>query len=126
MIFVDTNYFLRFLLKDNDAEHRTAKQLFRDGAEGKTKLFTSVIVFFELYWVLKSFYEKEKPDIISILDGVLQMEFIELTERPQLKNALALFTDNAVELQDAFNIVFARFRQADDFKTFDKKLQKIF
>ena len=76
--------------------------------------------------MLKSFYEKEKTDIISILDGVLQMEFIELAERPQLKHALALFSDNAIELQDAFNIVFACSRPATDFKTFDKKLNKVF
>lgn len=125
MIFVDTNYFLRFLLKDNDAEHQTAKQLFRNGAEGKTKLFTSIIVFFEIYWVLASFYKKEKSEIIPILDNILRMEFVALDERPLLKNALAIFTEKSVEFEDAFNLSYARSRRADDFKTFDKKLQRI-
>ena len=43
MIFVDTNYFLRFLLKDNKLQHRKAKQLMLDSAQGKLKLFTSII-----------------------------------------------------------------------------------
>jgi predicted nucleic-acid-binding protein len=126
MTFVDTNYFLRFLLKDNDVEHQAAKQLLRAGAEGKIKLFTSIIVFFEIYWVLASFYEKEKSEIIPILNNILRMEFVALDERPLLKNALAIFADESVEFEDAFNLAYARARRADDFKTFDKKLNKVF
>lgn len=35
MIFVDTNYFLRFLLKDNQAQYLQAKELFLSAAQGK-------------------------------------------------------------------------------------------
>jgi len=38
MTFVDTNYFLRFLLADVESQHQTAKELFRNAALGKVKL----------------------------------------------------------------------------------------
>ena len=33
MIFVDTNYFLRFLLADQEVQHHTAKMLFKKADE---------------------------------------------------------------------------------------------
>jgi len=60
MIFVDTNYFLRFLLKDIGKQHQKAKKLFEKAASGEIKLFTSMIVFFEIYWVLFSFYKRRR------------------------------------------------------------------
>ena len=126
MIFIDTNYFLRFLLNDIETEYKTAKQVFREAAERNIKLCTSVLVFFELYWVLKSFYKKEKNEIIAILNSVLQMKFIEFDKGPQLEKAIKLFKNQPIELQDAFNIIFAREHSAEDFKTFDKKLHKFF
>ena len=35
MIFVDTNYFLAWLLEERDQQHRQAKELFQEAAAGK-------------------------------------------------------------------------------------------
>lgn len=56
MMFVDTNYFLRFLLEDNKAQAQKVKQLFETASRGEgEELTTSLVVFFEIYWVLTSF-----------------------------------------------------------------------
>ena len=60
MVFVDTNYFLRFLLKDIDNQFKEAKQLFLKSAQGDISLTTSVIVFFEVVWVLRKSFSKDK------------------------------------------------------------------
>ena len=52
MIFIDTNYFLRFLLADISSQHNQAKTIFKQAASGKISLFTSAVVIFEIYWVL--------------------------------------------------------------------------
>ena len=54
-MFIDTNYFLRFLLNDVEHQHTEVKNLFLDASEGKADLITSTIVFFEVYWVLFAF-----------------------------------------------------------------------
>ena len=61
MVFVDTNYFLRFLLNDVSDQHASARQLFEDGARGVRQLCTSLVVMFEVYWVLSSFSVKAVP-----------------------------------------------------------------
>ena len=69
MIFIDTNYLLRFLLKDIDSQYLEAKKLLLQAARGEKKVITSTIVFFELFWVLKSYYKKDKtekdPEVFS-------------------------------------------------------------
>ena len=125
MNFVDTNYFLRFLLSDVDKQHQEAKELFQKASSGKVKLFTSLIVFFELYWVLSSFYKKDKENIVNVLNRVMAMSFIEVQNRDLLEESLDIFSRENIELEDAFNIAFAEYTGAEEFKTFDRRLNKV-
>jgi len=126
MIFVDTNYFLRFLLKDIDKQHQEAKELFKDAALGEVKLFTSIIVFFEIYWVFSSFYKRNKTELTEILKNVLKMDFIKIKERKLLQKAVEIFEESTSDLEDSFNLAYARKKEALEFKTFDKKLVRKF
>lgn len=126
MIFIDTNYFLRFLVKDHAPHQQAATQLFKDGASGVVKLCTSTIVFFELYWVLSSFYERDKTEVVTILQHILEMRFIEIEERTLLEEAVRIFDQHNVSFEDAFNAVYAHQHGIVEFKTFDKKLNKLF
>lgn len=126
MIFVDTNYFLRFLLNDQGLQHETAKVLFSQGARDEADLFTSLIVFFEIYWVLSSFYKREKSELAEKLSGLLSMSFIQFPERDTLSGAVRVFAETSLDLEDAYNLVYASAHQATELRTFDRKLQKIF
>jgi predicted nucleic-acid-binding protein len=124
VIFVDTNYFLRFLLNDVSSQQETAKKLFKQGSEGKVKLFTSTIVFFELYWVFTSFYKKSKPQVVKILNDILSLSFIKIKERKILETALTEFGKTNLELEDCYNLVYAQSQGAKKIDTFDQKLAK--
>lgn len=126
MIFVDTNYFLRFLLKDNLKQHHQAKELFLEAARGKVKLTTSTIVFFEIYWVFKSYYEKSKDEISQIFQKVLKMDFIQITDKKILQDCLELFNKTNFSLEDCYNFTFAKANKVQEFKTFDEKLAREF
>ncbi|MFA5770598.1 MAG: PIN domain-containing protein, partial [Patescibacteria group bacterium] len=58
--FIDTNYFLRLLLRDDEKQFEEVYSVFQQAVNQKVKIYTSVIVFFEIYWVLSSFYKKNK------------------------------------------------------------------
>lgn len=128
MIFVDTNYFLRYLFHDVSDQQEVVKQLFLKGVEGKVSLVTSTIVFFEIYWVLFSVYKKDKSELVKILLTILQLSFIQLAEREILQNSVLLFSKESLDLEDCYNMYFAKSQKisAENFKTFDKKLQKVF
>lgn len=124
MIFIDTNYFLRLLLNDNPDQHLQVKQLFEKAALGKIKLFSNTLVFFEVYWVASSFYQKEKKAIVSLMATILSLDFIAFEEDVLLGDALRVFRASNLGLVDCYNLVYARKNNAKSFKTFDKKLEK--
>lgn len=125
-MFIDTNYFLRFLLKDIENQHAQVKNLFLDASEGKAKLISSTIVFFEIYWVLVSFYNKTKDELTEALQKILKLTFIELAEREILSESLILFQKTNFDLEDCYNVSYAKSHGIKSFKTFDKKLEKEF
>lgn len=124
MIFIDTNYFLRFLLKDNKNQFEEAKQLFEKGARGEVKLFTSVIVLFEICWVLFSFYGKKKKEVGKFLKDILSLAFIEFENFDVLEKGINYFQNTNLDLEDAYNIAYAGKMKATTFHTFDTKLKK--
>lgn len=125
MVFIDTNYFLRFLLTDDSSQHRVAKMIFKQAAEEKITVCTSVVVILELFLVLSSFYKKSKGEVINIMQAILDLQFIDLFERRYLQDALLIYKRSKIEFEDCYNLVYARARGATEFKTFDQKLLKI-
>ena len=121
MIFIDTNIFLRFLIKDIPSQFEESRELFLSAAREETILITSTIVIFELEWVLGDFYQLPKEEIIPVLEEVLQLKVI-LEEKQIVLKALDIFKDKKLDLEDCYNLVYARLKGVDAFKTFDKKL----
>lgn len=125
MIFVDTNIFLRFFLKDVKNQYQEAEDLFLKSADGKVELISSTIVLFELKWVLGSYYRLSKDQVISVLYKVLLLK-IEFDERDIIQRMLDLYSTSNLSLEDCYNLIFTQDRQVKEFKTFDKKLLKVF
>ena len=109
MIFVDTNYFLRFLLKDIDSQYSEAKKLFLLAAKDEQKLLSSTVVFFEVFWVLRSTYRKNKQTLVKKLDNLLKLN-IEFNEHQLLVESVNLFKNLNLSLEDCYNLVFSRAR----------------
>lgn len=126
MIFVDTNYFLRFIIADVSSQHQEAKKLFKEAAEEKIQLFTSTIVVFEICWVLLSNYGKDKTVISEILNNILDMAFVDFEHHQLLKQAVDIYENSPLGFIDAFNLLYAKSQSATSFKTFDVKLSKKF
>lgn len=125
MIFVDTNYFLRLLLKDIKDQYKQAKDLFLLAEKNNEKLISSQIVFFELFWVLGSSYKSDKQTLIDKLDKILKLN-VEFDGHQQLVESVNLFKKLNLSLEDCYNLVFAKGRNVNLFKTFDVRLSKAF
>ena len=123
--FIDTNYFLRFLLKDDEKQFNIVYSLFQKGINGEIQLFTSVVVFFEIYWVLSSFYKKKKNKIIEFLKNILKLTFIDFENKTILEEAIIFFQKFNLDLEDCYNLAYAKLKKANEFITFDKILNKI-
>lgn len=124
MIFIDTNYFLRFLLSDVDLQFKEVKEFFLKSADGKYEIFTSTIVIFEVYWVILGQFKKDKTKVITVLKKLLNFQFIEIENYDLISRALDIYKDSNLGLVDCYNLVYAKNKNASDFKTFDKDLIK--
>lgn len=126
MIFVDTNYFLRFLLKDSEKQFLKTKTLFEDAVSGKLSLFTSTIVIFEIYWVLTSFYKTKRKSIYQNLTNIIDLGIILISDKEILLKALEIFNSTTFDLEDSYNLIYAKQNKTSQLATFDKKLEKAF
>lgn len=125
-MFIDTNYFLRYLFQDIKEQNLLVEKIFSDAIEEKLKLITSTVVFFEVYWVLNKYYKKNKTEAVSLLRQLLKLSFIELKEQDILVSCLFLFEKSNLDLEDCYNLFYAKDAGVKEFKTFDKKLEKEF
>ena len=123
MIFIDTNFFLRFLLKNVEGQYKETRDFFVDASEGKHKLFTSLIVVFEVYWVISGQFKNEKRKICNVLSKLLDFKFVQFDDLELIKDAIKVYSKTNLDLEDSYNLVFAKRGGAKEFKTFDKKLQ---
>ena len=58
--FVDTNYILRLLLKDNLEQYNFVLKFFSDSVTSNAKLVSNIVVLFQVYWVLIKVIKLEK------------------------------------------------------------------
>ena len=124
--FVDSNYFVRLLQGDIPEQQAEAARFFHRAATGKLNAYTSALVFFEVYWVISRSYSVEKERCIVLLQGILDMSFLRIEERDLLEESLSLFGESSVQLQDCYNLLYARKRSGDGhLATFDKALLKL-
>jgi uncharacterized protein len=124
-VFVDTNYFLRFLVRENEQQFQEVYKLLDEGLKGNIELFTDEIVIFEIYWVLKSFYKIKKEECVKLVNRLLELGFVELDKRQVLLEAVEVFSKENIELEDAYHLVCCREKKCIELATFDKGLKKV-
>lgn len=121
MIFVDTNYFIRLLIQDDVSNMEKASKLFLDAANGRVELQSSVVVFFEIYWLLKTFYGQKKSTLQDRLLRLLKLK-VNWELNDLLAGAVKLMSKLNYDLEDAYHLVWAKASGVKEIASFDKKL----
>ena len=125
MTFVDTNYFVRFLVNRESEQGIEAKRMFDKAAGEEIELFSSNVVFFEIYWLMKSFYGQKKEALVTVLRNVLALSFVKWENGKLLAKSVEMMKKVNYDLEDAYNLAFARDKKAGRMASFDKKLQRV-
>ena len=122
-VFIDTNVFLRFLLEDVVSQQTIVNKIFEDGALGKVILNSSIIVFFEIYWVLKSSCDLRGPDLVEKLLQILKLT-VKFEKHELLSKSVEDMDKFSFDLEDSYNANYSETINVDNFITFDQKLTK--
>ncbi len=123
-VLLDSNVILRFLLADHPQLSQKAKSIFETAEKGKSELFINHTTIAEVYWVLESFYNLPKQEIIQILSQLLRFPNMKVPEKRMIFEVLDLLSQENISYIDAYNLIFAQ-KNNLELKTFDKKLEKL-
>ena len=120
-IFVDTNVFLRFFVKDAAALYEKAKVLFENAESGKVKLDTSELVVAEIVWVLESYYGFSRKEITTVLETLLASKNLKIAGHARISEAVKLYAAGNMDFIDAYNIAYVKSKGRAKVATFDMK-----
>jgi len=123
-IFVDTNVFLRFFVRDVEPFYQKAMELFEKAERGEARIETSDLVIAEIVWVLESFYAFSKDEIRDVIEVILETKNIKVANNERVKQAVNLYSSGKMDFIDAYNISYVKAKGHKKVATFDIKHYK--
>lgn len=124
-VAVDTNALLDYRLKRQPGFEKT-KLLIKACLDKKATIFIPDIVFSEVEWVLRSFYEQSKDSISNFLEELLVLEGVILENKLDMEQALSIFKHSNIKFTDSIILAQIQRIKPDEFLTFDEDLQKFY
>lgn len=99
--FVDTNIFLRTLIKEDEDIFQECVEFLQAIKQNKINGATSTIVLAELAWTLSSYYKFTKNKIIIALDSILKLSGLKIVDGYDMYIALKSYKNKNVKFIDA-------------------------
>ena len=118
---IDTNILVRYLTEDDPSKANDVKRLLIRAAQDEVRLLIPSVVIAELVWVLQSFYKLERSEIVPLLNAILHTYGVEVSDRPVVSDAIALYRDGTADFIDAWIVAFAKAAEVRAVFTFDRK-----
>lgn len=119
----DTNFILRYLLADNKEDYKKTKIIFEQARIGKCQIEIIQSVFAEVIFVLSSFYEVPKIEIVRILKSLLSYKGVKV-DSDIYSAALDIYLEDNIHIVDSI-LAVKTLLSGDELLTFDKKLQNV-
>lgn len=122
--YIDANYFLRFILKDNLTQWKIADNYFEKAKQEKIKLVFLTEVILEIEYVMRKVYKFNRKLIFKYISTLLVIDSLEIADREILKMAILIYLDKNIDLVDAILFYKAKGKQAEVL-SFDKDFDKL-
>lgn len=120
----DTNFILRYLLRDVEQQFLETDAFFEEVRSGKTAALIAESVLVECLYILTGHYRVPRADIAASLTNLLLYKGIDNSDKYVLTKSLALFAESSLDPVDC--ILAARAAVAGNpVLTFDKALNKM-
>lgn len=100
LFFIDTNIFLRVLVKEDETTFNNCLNFLRLISDKKIKAYTSTVVLIEVNFVLSSFYKFPKEKVIEALQSIMSLSGLKIIDDYNLINALEFYTKYQVKFID--------------------------
>lgn len=122
MIGLDTNVLVRFLVRDDEAQHRAAVDLLSRGVTAGERFFIGEVVLAETTWVLGSRYRCSREELAAVIRQLVAAEELDFESADRVVRALHAFEQGAAGFADYLIGERARDAGCHEVYTFDQKL----
>lgn len=120
----DTNFILRYLLRDIEDQFQETDAFFEDVRSGKTAAFIAESVLVECLYILTKHYKVPRAAAASNLTTLLQYKGVTNADKAVLVKSLRLFAETPLDPVDCI-LASQSALEGHLVMTFDKALKKI-
>ena len=99
--FIDTNIFLRVLIKENKKAFSNCSEFLEKVKTNKIKGVTASLVLVEIAWTLSSYYKFSRKKTAQAVKSVINLRNLKIIDDYDHPLALELFENNKVKFIDA-------------------------
>lgn len=124
-LFVDTNVFLRFLTRDDDALAAASAELFERASAEEIQLWTTHLVIAELAWTLRSVYGLTRESIAATLGQLVGEPWLSIERRDLLAGVMQTYAGVNVDFIDAYNAGEVRRRGLERVCSYDPDFDRL-
>ena len=125
MAGLDTNVLVRWLVADDEAQTRRARQVFEAAARQRLPLFIPTTVALELEWVLRSRYRLDKASAMQAFTALLETQEVEFEAEEALERALHVWRQGSADFADCLHAGLCAAAGRAPLLTFDEKAARL-
>ena len=127
MAFIDSNIFLRHLLKDHSEQSPACFALIRDIEQGREQVWTTDLVVSEIVFVLssKKLYNLDRERIRELLLPLIELRGIKLPQKRLYRRVFELYTTQPIDYVDAFNAACLEHQPVTELYSYDKDFDRV-
>ena len=100
--FIDTNIFLRILIKENKKAFSDCSAFLEKVKTNKIKAVTASLVLAEIAWTLSSYYKFPQKKVAQAVKSVVNLRNLKIIDGYDHLLALELFENSRVKFIDAY------------------------
>jgi len=117
---LDANVIIRYLVEDNEERANAIERLLKSDEE----LVLTDVTISEIVWVLSSYYENTRQEIVEKISSLVQLPSIKCGRRVVLV-ALGLFQKFNIDWVDAYLAAYAGENGFSEIYSYDRDLDKV-
>ena len=101
---LDTNVIVRFLISEQNSKYKGLYEFFDSLENGEMQVELKLIVFFQVIFVLKSYYAVPKEEIAGNMIDLIGYKGIITKEIRIVRRTLEIWSDNNLDIVDCYLI----------------------
>lgn len=124
-LFVDTNVFVRHLTQDHPEQSPRATAFLSRIERGEVSARTSDTVIFEIVYLLAGRYGRTRTEIASAVISLLELPFLELSNRQQAWSACQRYMETNMSFPDAHHVALMEQLGIEEIASFDRDFDRV-